>query len=108
MVSLVGDAFHWTMPVESVQAPGSRDENGPQGLTLKLFGFGLDMVTALKAACHQNLYAIANSNAMNGIGKNTVIEVVKPQIIIIFEIIRNIAIIIFVISCIGLYKKRKG
>lgn len=46
MVSLVGDAFHWTMPVESVQAPGSRDENGPQGLTLKLFGLGMEMDTA--------------------------------------------------------------
>ena len=29
MVTLIGDAFHWTMPVESVQAPGTRDENGP-------------------------------------------------------------------------------
>ena len=37
MVSLIGDAFHWTMPVESVQAPGSRNENGPQGLTASLF-----------------------------------------------------------------------
>ena len=33
MVSLIGDAFHWTMPVKSVEAPGTRDENGPQGLT---------------------------------------------------------------------------
>lgn len=37
MVALIGDAFHWTMPVESVQAPGSRNENGPQGLTASLF-----------------------------------------------------------------------
>ena len=41
MVSLIGDAFHWHMPVESVQAPGTRDENGPQGLTVTLFGSGL-------------------------------------------------------------------
>lgn len=48
MVSFIGDAFHWTMPVESVQAPGTRDENGPQGLTVTLFGAGLDVeVTAL-------------------------------------------------------------
>lgn len=38
MVSLVGDAFHWTMPVKSIEAPGSRDENGPQGLTASLLG----------------------------------------------------------------------
>ena len=37
MVALIGDAFHWTMPVESVNAPGSRNENGPQGLTASLF-----------------------------------------------------------------------
>ena len=41
MVSLIGDAFHWTMPVESVDAPGTRCENGPQGLTVNLFGFAV-------------------------------------------------------------------
>lgn len=45
MVSLVGDSFHWTMPVESVNAPGTRDENGPQGLTATLFGAGLGVET---------------------------------------------------------------
>ena len=28
--SLIGDAFHWTMPVKSVEAPATRDENGPR------------------------------------------------------------------------------
>ena len=37
----VGDCFHWRQPVPSVNAPGSRDENGPQGLTVSLFGGGL-------------------------------------------------------------------
>ena len=45
MVSFIADAFHWHMPVESVQAPGTRDENGPQGLTVKLFGSGLGVET---------------------------------------------------------------
>ena len=45
MVALIGDSFHWTMPVESVQAPGTRDENGPQGLTVTLFGAGLGVET---------------------------------------------------------------
>ncbi len=40
MVSLIGDSFHWTMPVESVHAPATRDENGPQGLTASLFKLG--------------------------------------------------------------------
>ena len=37
----VADCFHWRHPVTSVNAPGSRDENGPQGLTVSLFGGGL-------------------------------------------------------------------
>lgn len=45
MVSLIGDSFHWTMPIESVQAPGTRDENGPQGLTVALFGSHLGVQT---------------------------------------------------------------
>ena len=45
MVSLVADSFHWTMPVVSVQAPGTRDENGPQGLTTALFGSQLGVET---------------------------------------------------------------
>ncbi len=45
MVSLVADSFHWTMPIESVQAPGTRDENGPQGLTTALFGSSLGVET---------------------------------------------------------------
>ncbi len=38
---IVGDCFHWRHAVPSVNAPGSRDENGPQGLTVSLFGGGL-------------------------------------------------------------------
>ncbi len=38
MAKVIGDGFHWTMPMESVNAPGSRDENGPQGLTASLLG----------------------------------------------------------------------
>ena len=45
MVALIGDSFHWRMPAESVQAPGSRDENGPQGLTVALFGSALGVET---------------------------------------------------------------
>ncbi len=45
MVSFIGDSFHWTMPIESVNAPGTRDENGPQGLTATLFGAGLGAET---------------------------------------------------------------
>lgn len=36
MESLIGDSFHWTMPIESINLPATRDENGPQGLTASL------------------------------------------------------------------------
>ena len=45
MVAMIGDSFHWRMPAASVQAPGSRDENGPQGLTVALFGSSLGVET---------------------------------------------------------------
>ena len=45
----VGDCFHWRHPVPSVNAPGSRDENGPQGLTVSLFGGGLVTIDGKKA-----------------------------------------------------------
>lgn len=46
MIALISDSFHWTMPVESVNAPGTRDENGPSGLTASLFGDGSYSTTA--------------------------------------------------------------
>ena len=45
MVAMIGDSFHWRMPAQSVHAPGSRDENGPQGLTVALFGSALGVET---------------------------------------------------------------
>ena len=45
MVAMIGDSFHWRMPIASVNAPGSRDENGPQGLTVALFGSTLGVDT---------------------------------------------------------------
>ena len=35
----------------------------------------------MREACHHNLYAIANSQAMNGIGPNTSIRRVMPVVI---------------------------
>lgn len=44
MCSMVADGFHWNMPAESVSAPGTRDENGPQGLTTALLKTDLDAI----------------------------------------------------------------
>lgn len=38
MASLVADGFHLTQPAPSINLPGTKDENGPQGLTASLLG----------------------------------------------------------------------
>ena len=70
MADLIGDAFHWTMPIESINAPGTRDENGPQGLTASLFKFGAKIDTTaltsedLMAATFNTELAYANGRVM--------------------------------------------
>ena len=68
MVSLIGDSFHWTMPIESVQAPGTRDENGPQGLTVALFGSHLGVETTALTS-EDVLAATFNKELVYEIGK---------------------------------------
>ena len=68
MVSLIGDAFHWTMPVKSVEAPGSRDENGPQGLTATLFGASLGVETTAFTS-EDVMAATFNLELMEEVGK---------------------------------------
>ena len=67
MVTFIADAFHWHMPVESVQAPGTRDENGPQGLTVTLFGSGLGVQTTALTS-EDVLAATFNKDLAYGIG----------------------------------------
>lgn len=68
MVSLIGDAFHWTMPVKSIEAPGSRDENGPQGLTATLFGASLGVETTAFTS-EDVMAATFNLDLMAEVGK---------------------------------------
>ncbi len=68
MVSLIGDSFHWTMPILSVQAPGTRDENGPQGLTVALFGSHLGVETTALTS-EDVLAATFNKDLVYEIGK---------------------------------------
>lgn len=73
MVSLIGDSFHWTMPIESVQAPGTRDENGPQGLTASLFKAGDEegktALTATAFTSEDVMAATFNTDLMYEIGR---------------------------------------
>ncbi len=66
MVTMIGDAFHFRMPVESVQAPGARDENGPQGLTVSMLS-GDAVATAFTS--EDIMAATYNVDLMYEIGK---------------------------------------
>lgn len=69
MVSLIGGAFHWTMPVKSIEAPGTRDENGPQGLTASLFTSGATKLDATAFTSEDVMAATFNTDLMTEIGK---------------------------------------
>lgn len=69
MVALIGDSFHWTMPIESVQAPGTRDENGPQGLTASLFGTDSSEMAATAFTSEDVMAATFNTELMREIGR---------------------------------------
>lgn len=69
MVSLIGDAFHWTMPVQSIEAPGTRDENGPQGLTASLLASDATQLDATAFTSEDVMAATFNVSLMSEIGK---------------------------------------
>ena len=69
MVSMIGDSFHWRMPVESVNAPGTRDENGPQGLTASLLGSDATQMDATAFTSEDVMAATFNTGLMYEIGK---------------------------------------
>ena len=69
MVTLIGDAFHWTMPVKSIEAPGTRDENGPQGLTASLLGSDATQLDATAFTSEDVMAATFNTDLMTEVGK---------------------------------------
>ncbi len=68
MVAMIGDSFHWRMPDESVNAPGARDENGPQGLTAAIFGAGLGDVEPTAFTSEDVMAATFNTELMYEVG----------------------------------------
>jgi len=69
------------------------------------------VVTAMREAMHHNLYALANSSGMNGVGANTTIRLVTPMVITICMILACaaafFALSFGVLWLIGSFKLRK-
>ena len=68
MVAGIADSFHWRMPVKSIEAPGARDENGPQGLTASLFGDGAVAIKATAFTSEDVMAATFNVDLMYEVG----------------------------------------
>ena len=58
------------------------------------------IVTAMREACHRNLYAIANSCGMNGVGENTTIKLVELTVIVVLRILVCAFALLFVVSAV--------
>ena len=69
MVAGIGDSFHWRMPILSVNAPGTRDENGPQGLTAAILGSGLGDIEPTAFTSEDVMAATFNEELIYEVGK---------------------------------------
>ena len=54
------------------------------------------IVTAMREACHHNLYSIANSNGMNGMGPDTTIKITELKLITICKTVAIVFGVLFV------------
>ena len=66
------------------------------------------VVSKMREAVHTNLYCIVNSNAMNGIGPDTVVRMQNPWPINVARNVTIVSAVLFAISLFLLIKKRKA
>ena len=64
------------------------------------------VVTAMREACHRNLYALANSCGMNGVGPNTTVKAKTLGLVTTFMVLAIISTIGFT-GCLGMYIYKK-
>lgn len=66
------------------------------------------VVSAMREACHHDLYAIANSVAMNGVGENTLVKAVELKLVRIVRIVMIVFILLFVVSLYSLSRRKRN
>lgn len=66
MTKFVADGFHWTMPIASIEAPATRNENGPQGLTASLMHGDIE---AMACTSEDVMAATFNRELMADVGR---------------------------------------
>ena len=55
------------------------------------------IVSAMRQACHYNLYALVNSSAMNGIGQNTTVTMATIPLVVLCRAVAAISWLLFVV-----------
>ena len=66
------------------------------------------IVTAMREACHHNLYAVANSCGMNGVGEDTTIRLVELKVITAVKLLAVLTGVLFLaFVAIFIFKKLK-
>jgi beta-glucosidase len=65
------------------------------------------IVTAMREACHHNLYALVNSSAMNGIGADTVIIPKEPAPFLLVRILAIVTGALFILAVVFWCKGKK-
>ena len=65
------------------------------------------VVSAMREASHQNLYAIAHSCGMNGVGPNTVIVAKTPGLLVLVRVLTILVGIGFVVSLVMWIRKMR-
>ena len=68
MSFLIGSAYHYTQAIDSIQLPGTRDENGPTGLTTTLFGVKSD-IKAMGLPSEDVMGATFNVDLLSDVGR---------------------------------------
>lgn len=76
-------AFDWWLPRAETELPAY--ENDPV------------IVSALRQACHYDLYALANSAAMNGIGESTTVKVRALPLVTICRVVVAVSWVLFAV-----------
>ena len=81
--------------VSGVVAGSSAYDDMANGKTDDFYEYQNDpvVVSAMRKACHYNLYTIANSLGMNGVGENTTVKAVTPGFKTGIEVAKVVCII---------------
>ena len=81
--------------VSGVVAGSSAYDDMMDGKTDDFYDYENDpvVVAAMRKACHYNLYTIANSLGMNGVGENTTVKVTVPGFVTAIEAAKIVSII---------------